>query len=158
MKCFIYFNVIVVPQDPRFAFQDVDTANPAALLSHCAVNPTLPLFLAHPNLKQYVRTAVEKSIQDLLIPVVDRSIKYTVNACESIIKKDFALDPDENRMRAGAHHMMRYLTAGMAMITSRDHIFIAISGNLKAAFMGAIRGASANQQVYIYIVQHFKLV
>jgi len=90
---------------------------------------------------------VDKAIQDLLHPVVDRSIKYTVNACESIIKKDFALDPEDNRMRLGAHHMMRYLTAGMAMITSRDHIFIAISGNLKNTFTEAIRPSAANQNV-----------
>lgn len=111
------------------------------------MNSQIPLFQAHPNLKQFVRPAVDKAIQDLLHPVVDRSIKYTVNACESIIKKDFALDPEETRMRLGAHHMMRYLTAGMAMITSRDHIFIAISGNLKAAFLAAIRGSSSSQSV-----------
>lgn len=127
---------------------DIDTSNLQTLLQHIAVNAQLPLFQSHSNLKQFVRPAVEKAIQDLLHPVVDRSIKYTVGACESIIKKDFALDPEENRMRIGAHHMMRYLTAGMAMITSRDHIFIAISSNLKSTFVTALSNRGASQQVF----------
>lgn len=118
----------------------MDITNLNSVLSHVTVNSQVPLLQAHPHLKQFVRPAVDKAITELLTPIVDRSVKYTVNACESLIKKDFALDPDENRMKHGAHHMMRYLTAGMAMITSRDHIFVAVSGNLKASFTAALRG------------------
>lgn len=126
---------------------EVDTTNLSALLTHTVINNQIPLLQAHPNLRPFVKPAIEKGITDLIHPVVDRSVKYTVNACESVVKKDFAMDPEENRMRAGAHQMMRYLAAGMAMITSRDHIFIAISGNLRTAFMAAIRGSSNNPQV-----------
>ena len=48
-----------------------------------------------------------------------------------MIKKDFALDGDAERMRQSAYHMLRYLTAGMAMITCRDHLLISIKNNLK---------------------------
>jgi CCR4-NOT transcription complex subunit 1 len=37
-------------------------------------------------------------------------------------------------MRAAAHHMVRNLTAGMAMITCRDSLLLAMSNNLKNAF------------------------
>ncbi|ODN04366.1 CCR4-NOT transcription complex subunit 1 [Orchesella cincta] len=136
-----------VSQEPKFSYMDVDTSNLNGLLAHIAINNQLPLFQANPGLKQNVRPSIEKAIQELLHPVVDRSIKYTISACEQIIKKDFALDPEENRMRAAAHHMMRYLTAGMAMITSRDHIFLAISGNLKSAFLAGLRNPNPSQQV-----------
>lgn len=145
-------------QEPKFSYMDVDTSNLNALLAHISINNQIPLFQANSNLKQHVRPSVEKAIQELLHPVVDRSIKYTISACEQIIKKDFALDPEENRMRAAAHHMMRYLTAGMAMITSRDHIFLAISGNLKTAFLTGLRNPNPSQQVKDMVEQASSLI
>lgn len=82
----------------------------------------LPLFQAHPQLKQYVRPAIERAIQEWIHPVVDRSIKIALTTSEQVIRKDFALDPDEVRMRSAARYVVRYLTAGMAMISCRDQV------------------------------------
>jgi len=141
------FNFAGIALEPKFSYMEVDTGNLSSLLSHTTVNTQIPLLQAHPNLRGYIKQAIEKGINDLILPVVDRSVKYTINACEAIVKKDFAMDPEENRMRTGAQLMMRHLAAGMAMITSRDHIFITISTNLRIAFLAAIRGSANNQQV-----------
>ena len=53
--------------------------------------------------------------------------------------QDFALNPDENVMRTAAHNMVRHLAAGMAMITCREPLLLAISTNLKSAFTGFLR-------------------
>ena len=53
--------------------------------------------------------------------------------------KDFALDPNETCMRIAAHHIVRNLTAGMAMITSQEPLLLAINSNLKASMSGFIR-------------------
>lgn len=45
-------------------------------------------------------------------------------------------------MRTAARHMVRNLTAGMAMITCRDQILASISSNLKNAFLMAIVGST----------------
>lgn len=45
------------------------------------------LLQANPQLKQFVRTAIEKSVHELLPPVVERSIKFALPTCEQIIKK-----------------------------------------------------------------------
>ena len=42
-------------------------------------------------------------------------------------------------MHLAAHHMVRHLTAGMAMITCREALLVSIANNLKAAFVAAIR-------------------
>ncbi len=47
----------------------------------------LALFQAHPQLKQFVRPAIERAVQELLPPVVDRSIKIALTTCEQIVKK-----------------------------------------------------------------------
>lgn len=52
----------------------------------------IPLFQAHPQLKQCVRQAIERAVQELVHPVVDRSIKIAMTTCEQIVRKDFALD------------------------------------------------------------------
>ena len=61
--------------------------------------------------------------------MIDRAVKIAMTTCEQLVKKDFALDHDENRMRQAAHHMVRNLTAGMAMITCRDHLHLVILFN-----------------------------
>ena len=42
-------------------------------------------------------------------------------------------------MRTAAHNMVRHLAAGMAMITCREPLLLAISTNLKTAFTGLLR-------------------
>lgn len=51
----------------------------------------LPLFQAHPQLKQFIRPAVERAVQEWIHPVVERSIKIALNTCEQIIKKVFKI-------------------------------------------------------------------
>ncbi|XP_012868099.1 PREDICTED: CCR4-NOT transcription complex subunit 1 [Dipodomys ordii] len=111
-----------------------------------SIRSVIPLFQAHPQLKQCVRQAIERAVQELVHPVVDRSIKIAMTTCEQIVRKDFALDSEESRMRIAAHHMMRNLTAGMAMITCREPLLMSISTNLKNSFASALRTASPQQR------------
>lgn len=53
----------------------------------CCFFPQLPLFQAHPHLKQYVRTAVERAIQEWIMPVVERSLKIALTTCDQIVRK-----------------------------------------------------------------------
>ena len=53
-------------------------------------------------------------------------------------QQDFALDPDESRMRMAAHHLVRFMTAGMALITCHEPVLISINGQLKNAFLNAL--------------------
>ena len=99
----------------------------------------VPLIAQYPNLKPCVRQAVEKAVSDYANPVLDRSIKIVLTTTEQVVKKDFSLDPDEGHVRVAAHSMVRHLTAGMAMITCREPLLMAISSNLKAAFNSLLR-------------------
>ena len=109
--------------------------------NHC-VRQQIPLLQARPQLKQCVRQSIERAVQELVHPVVDRSIKIAMTTCEQIVRKDFALDSEESRMRVAAHHMMRNLTAGMAMITCREPLLMSIATNLKNSFAAALRVGS----------------
>lgn len=92
----------------------------------------------HPQLKQYIRSSVERAVHELLPPVVERSIKIALTTCEQIVKKDFALDPEESRMRGAAHQQVGFMTAGMALITGREPLLVSITNNIKNAFLTAL--------------------
>jgi len=49
--------------------------------------PQIPLFQQHPHLKQFVRPAIERAVQELVHPVVERSIKICLTTAEMIVKK-----------------------------------------------------------------------
>lgn len=134
------------PPEPRFSFSAFNTTSISSIAPLITVNSQLALFQTHPQLKQIIRPAIERAIQEWILPVVERSVKIAFTTAEQIVKKDFALDPDESRMRAAAHHMVRNLTAGMAMITCRDQLLLSISSNLKTAFLNSVLGATPQQE------------
>ncbi|OXB74058.1 UNVERIFIED_CONTAM: hypothetical protein H355_003121 [Colinus virginianus] len=132
--------------DEQLSAPKKDVKQPEELPPITTTKKNIPLFQAHPQLKQCVRQAIERAVQELVHPVVDRSIKIAMTTCEQIVRKDFALDSEESRMRVAAHHMMRNLTAGMAMITCREPLLMSIATNLKNSFATALRAASPQQR------------
>ena len=123
------------PMEPKFHFLEINTSNLSGLVPHISVDGRLPLLKEHPEFQQLIKLAIEKSVQEWISPVIERAIKIAITTCEQIVKKDFSLDFDEQRMRVSAHHMVRNLTAGMAMITCRDHLLLSIKNNLKNIMM-----------------------
>ncbi|KAG7168806.1 CCR4-NOT transcription complex subunit 1-like 2, partial [Homarus americanus] len=115
--------------EPRFIYSDI---------SVCGV-------ATNAQLKQLVRHAVELAVQEIVAAVIERSIKIAITTAEHIIKKDFALDPDESRMRAATHHMVRNLTAAMAMITCRDYLATNITKSIKQGLMQAFSRTNPQQ-------------
>ncbi|XP_036399220.1 CCR4-NOT transcription complex subunit 1 isoform X10 [Megalops cyprinoides] len=134
------------PPTPQFSYHDINVYALAGLAPHINININIPLLQAHPQLKQCVRQSIERAVQELVHPVVDRSIKIAMTTCEQIVRKDFALDSEESRMRVAAHHMMRNLTAGMAMITCREPLLMSIATNLKSSFAAALRAPTPQQR------------
>lgn len=101
------------------------------------------------QLKPLARTAVERAVQEWIAPVVDRAIKIALTTCEQLVRKDFALDSEENRMRTAAHCMVRYLTAGMVMITCREQLLGSIVSNMKTLLQNALASPTTQQKELI---------
>lgn len=142
-------SILPTPPEPRFTYSDIQIAGMAAFQQHTTISPTILLFQTQPQLKPLVRTSIEHAVQEWIAPVVDRSIKIALQTCEQVIRKDFALDPDENRMRIAAHCMVRNLAAGMAMITCRDQLLSAINTRLKQALIASIGTPTLQQKEMI---------
>lgn len=132
------------PSEPRYTLNEIGLQNFSANITNLMVlSPTLVLL--HPQLKSIVRGALEKTVQDWVGPIVDRSVKISIKTTEAIIRKDFALDSDEATMRQAAHYMVRNLAAGMAMITCKDQLITAIQSNVKTAFVNVLAPQQKDQ-------------
>ncbi|XP_055707339.1 CCR4-NOT transcription complex subunit 1 isoform X2 [Phlebotomus papatasi] len=126
------------PPEPRFNYMEITVSNYSCINNLMTISPNILLLHTQPHLKALVRTAIERTLTDWMTPVVERSVKIATTTCEQIIRKDFALDGDENRMRTAAHYMIRNLSAGMAMITCREQLLLTITTNIKSAFNAAV--------------------
>lgn len=123
----------------KFKYSDLDVTNTASLNNLITIQPTLGIFNLQPNLKSAVRPAIELAISEWLPTFLEKSLKICLPTAEQIIKKDFALDPDENHMQRAAHSLMRHLVSYMVMILCRDpeQLELSLTTNLKVAFTRA---------------------
>merc|ERR1719422_2444856 len=96
-------------------------------------------------LRNSIIGAIEHTMQDFIVPIRERAVKIAVVTCEQIIKKDFALDPDEQRMRSASQAMSRNVAAGLALITSREPMLQQLKHNIQAALMSNLRGQTPSQ-------------
>ena len=47
----------------------------------------ITLLLAHPHLKSCIKQAIERAIQEMLAPAIERATKIAVTTSEQIVKK-----------------------------------------------------------------------
>lgn len=104
----------------KFKYSDLDVNNTASLNNLITIQPNLAILNLQPALKAAVRPAIELAISEWLPVILEKSLKTCLPTVEQIIKKDFALDPDENHMQRAAHCLIRHLVSYMAMISCRD--------------------------------------
>ncbi|RCN36011.1 hypothetical protein ANCCAN_18127, partial [Ancylostoma caninum] len=129
--------VIIPPL--HFAYHDINVTSYEGLIPHIKIPLSLPLFQLHPHMKHHVRPALTQAIKELIGPVAERALKIAMIVTETLVRKDFALDPDENNMKKAAFHMMRAMTAGMAMITCRDPLAGTMMSLLQQSFTNSLR-------------------
>ena len=63
--------------------------------------------------------------------------------------QDFALDPEENRMCIAARNMVRFMTAGLALVSVRDSMLVYIANMIKNSFTSTL-GVSKSYEKQIY--------
>jgi CCR4-NOT transcription complex subunit 1 len=103
------------------------------------INPTIPLFNQQPNLKKAVYIAINRAIQDIIGPVVERSVMISSITSRELVLKDFAMEPDEAKMLRAAFCMAQNLAGSLASVTSKDPSCASIVNNLRVA-LGAAPG------------------
>ncbi|ROW03395.1 hypothetical protein VSDG_01209 [Cytospora chrysosperma] len=118
------------------------------LLPH-AVAPTIPdlhsrlnippaneMVVSNSRLRDIVHAALNKALQDIIQPVVDRSVTIAAISTQQMVHKDFATEPDEHRVRTSAINMVKATAGSLALVTSKEP--------LRANFTNYMRQLSAD--------------
>ncbi|KAH6982099.1 CCR4-Not complex component, Not1-domain-containing protein [Ilyonectria sp. MPI-CAGE-AT-0026] len=127
----------VLPQEQIDAFENLSLngmgSAVGAGLSPQAIVPTIPdlgplinipptneMVVSATRLHEIVRTALSRALQDIIQPVVDRSVTIAAISTQQMIHKDFATEHDENRVRTSAVNMVKATAGSLALVTSKE--------------------------------------
>ncbi|KAL1989410.1 hypothetical protein VTN96DRAFT_172 [Rasamsonia emersonii] len=112
--------------------------SPAAIMStlpsldKILVFPSSASSMIDPNiLRQIVHTAVERAIAEIITPVVERSITIASISTAQLVSKDFAMEPDEEKVRHAARTMVRQLAGSLALVTCKEPLKMSMTNYIR---------------------------
>lgn len=88
--------------------------------SRLNIPPTNEMVVSNSRLRDIVHTAFNKALQDIIQPVVDRSVTIAAISTQQMIHKDFATEPDDSRVRNCAISMVKATAGSLALVTSKE--------------------------------------
>jgi CCR4-NOT transcription complex subunit 1 len=87
--------------------------------------------LVDARLRQIVQTAVQRAIAEIISPVVERSVTIASISTAQLILKDFAMEPDEERVRESAETMVKSLAGSLALVTCKEPLRMSITNSIR---------------------------
>lgn len=139
----------IVP-DSMEAFSDLSIMSlnrgrgPSERFSPAAITATLPDFssqliyppsgsnlVAQNTLRKIFLSAAQQAIQEIIAPVVERSVTIAAISTSQLVAKDFAMEPDENRLREAAHTVVKALSGALALVTCKEPLRMSIMNNIR---------------------------
>lgn len=90
------------------------------LRSRLIIPPTNEMVVNNNHLRDIVDKALRQALIDIITPVVDRSVTIAAISTQNMIHKDFATEPDEDRVRTCAISMVKATAGSLALVTSKE--------------------------------------
>lgn len=84
------------------------------------IPPINEMVISTTRLHEIVRSALTRALQDIIQPVVDRSVTIAAISTQQMIRKDFVAEIDENRVRTSAINMVKATAGSLALVTSKE--------------------------------------
>lgn len=82
-------------------------------------------------IKNIIYRAFDQAIQEIIAPVVERSITIASISTAQLIAKDYALEPDPERYRTAARSMVKSLAGSLALVTCKEPLRMSISNYIR---------------------------
>ncbi|KAF2432802.1 Not1-domain-containing protein [Tothia fuscella] len=82
--------------------------------------------------RQVFLQAAQSAINEIIFPVVERSVTIAAISASQLVTKDFATEADENQFRTAAHSMVKALAGSLALVTCREPLRMSMSNNVRA--------------------------
>lgn len=93
------------------------------------------VFVIHPVLKRHFAVAIEKALQEILVPVVERSVTIASISTSALIMKDFALEPEVQKLRTAAQNVVKHMAGTIALASAKDLLRDSLAANLRLVLM-----------------------
>lgn len=113
----------------RFSSQDVLKSLPdlGAMLNY----PPSSGSISHAQLKNIFLEAAQRAITEIIAPVVERSVTIAAISTSQLVEKDFAMEPDPERLSSCAHNVVKALSGSLALVTCKEPLRMSISNNIR---------------------------
>ena len=82
-------------------------------------------------IKSIVLRAFDQAIQEIIAPVVERSITIASISTAQLIQKDFACEMDEERLKSAARQMVKSLAGSLALVTCKEPLRLSITNYIR---------------------------
>ncbi|KAJ6011198.1 CCR4-Not complex component C-terminal [Penicillium sp. IBT 35674x] len=82
-------------------------------------------------LRTIVTSAVERAIAEIITPVVERSVTIASISTVQLVSKDFAMEPDEEKVRHAAGIMARQLAGSLALVTCKEPLKVSMTNYIR---------------------------
>lgn len=105
------------------------------LPAYIHISPSLQMVSERLQLKRLLPIALDRAIREIVSPVVERSCTIACMTTRELILKDFAMEPDEQRMRKAAHLMVSSLAGSLALVTCKEPLRVSIANQLRQALV-----------------------
>ena len=93
--------------------------------------PTSNTSINRETLRYIVENAVRKAIQEIISPVVERSVGIAAIATAQLVHKDFAMESNEDRVRQSAYTMVKALAGSLALVTCKEPLRMSMTNNIR---------------------------
>ncbi|KAL6711206.1 CCR4-NOT core subunit cdc39 [Coniothyrium glycines] len=144
---------------------------PSERFSSAAITAALPDFtnqLQYPPsgnsvvspaaLKKIFLTAVNQAIQEIIAPVVERSVTIAAISTSQLINKDFAMEPDEEKLRNAAHTVVKALSGALALVTCKEPLRMSIQNNIRVTARELPEQALPEGHILMFVNDNLDLV
>ncbi|OQV15954.1 CCR4-NOT transcription complex subunit 1 [Hypsibius exemplaris] len=141
---------LLVSSGFRFHYKELHPPQFQSTFTRIHFNRDVDLFrVTDMSIRGALRVAVEKTLQEFLMPCVDRCMRIAVPAALVIARKDFSLDADPERVRSAGIVMVRHLASGLSFATMREHLYNALIAGAKTQILSVVRTATEEQQAIV---------
>ncbi|KAF9430928.1 hypothetical protein BGZ94_002057 [Podila epigama] len=114
--------------------QDLGMEMVPNLAAFVTFNPPA-FFNERPALKRLVHIAIDRAVREIVAPVVDRSVTIAGISTREMIIKDFAMEPNEEKMRKAAHLMVQNLAGSLALVTCKEPLRVSMANIIRTLFL-----------------------
>ena len=113
--------------------------------------PTAVGNVTQPQLRSIFVQAAQQAIYEIIAPVVERSVTIAAISTAELIQKDFAAESDVEKMRNGAHTMVKSLSGSLALVTCKEPLRMSIMNNIRILASNNLPGQLPEGQILMFV-------